>query len=104
MRRVCNVHDPADDRFDISAVMGPDEYHDGYPDAPGQGVRNNAYTNVLAAWVMARALEAVDLLTRQDCAPLWHRLDIRPRERQRWDQPAAAGAVPRGRDQSIRRI
>jgi trehalose/maltose hydrolase-like predicted phosphorylase len=30
------VHDPADDRFDISAVMGPDEYHDGYPDAPGQ--------------------------------------------------------------------
>jgi trehalose/maltose hydrolase-like predicted phosphorylase len=88
------VHDPADDRFDISAVMGPDEYHDGYPDAPGQGVRNNAYTNVLAAWVMARALEAVDLLTRQDCAPLWHRLDIRPRERQRWDRISRRLRVP----------
>ena len=25
------THDPADDRYDIRGVMGPDEYHDGYP-------------------------------------------------------------------------
>ena len=37
-----------DDRYDIAGVMGPDEYHDGYPDAAQPGLRNNAYTNVMA--------------------------------------------------------
>ena len=32
--------------------MGPDEYHDGYPDARRAGLDNNAYTNVMAAWVL----------------------------------------------------
>ncbi|MFP5368361.1 MAG: family 65 glycosyl hydrolase, partial [Actinomycetes bacterium] len=53
------THDPADDRYHIAGVMGPDEYHDGYPDAPGGGLRDNAYTNVLAAWVCARAGDVV---------------------------------------------
>ncbi|MBR7552265.1 hypothetical protein KC220_27360, partial [Mycobacterium tuberculosis] len=56
------TYDPADDRFDISGVMGPDEYHDGYPDTPGGGLRNNTYTNVLTAWVLARARDIVQLL------------------------------------------
>ncbi|MDT5135571.1 MAG: hypothetical protein QOE41_4882 [Mycobacterium sp.] len=88
------VHNPVDDRFDINGVMGPDEYHDGYPDAPGQGVRNNAYTNVLASWVMARAEETVDLLTRRDCVPLWRRLDIRTGERERWARISRRLRVP----------
>jgi trehalose/maltose hydrolase-like predicted phosphorylase len=56
------THDPDDDRFDISGVMGPDEYHDAYPGADAPGLRNNAYTNVLAAWVCWRTLDAVALL------------------------------------------
>ena len=88
------VHDPVDDRFDISGVMGPDEYHDGYPDAPGQGLRNNAYTNVLAAWVLARATETVDMLTRRDCAPLWHRLHFRAGELAHWDRVSRGLRVP----------
>jgi trehalose/maltose hydrolase-like predicted phosphorylase len=88
------VHDPVDDRFDISGVMGPDEYHDGYPDAPGQGLRNNAYTNVLAAWVLAHATETVDMLTRRDCAPLWHRLHFRPGELAHWDRVSRGLRVP----------
>ncbi|HEY3547346.1 MAG TPA: HAD-IA family hydrolase, partial [Propionicimonas sp.] len=43
--------DPHEDRFHIEGVMGPDEYHDGYPHNPGGGIRDNAYTNVMAAWV-----------------------------------------------------
>ena len=31
------AYDERDDRFHIRGVMGPDEYHDGYPDAPGRG-------------------------------------------------------------------
>lgn len=50
------------DRYEIRGVMGPDEYHDGYPDREQPGVDNNAYTNVMTVWVLRRALDALDLL------------------------------------------
>src|SRR5690606_9181716 len=50
------------ERHRILGVMGPDEYHDAYPDADRPGLDDNAYTNVMAAWVLVRALELVRLL------------------------------------------
>ncbi|MFE6667256.1 glycoside hydrolase family 65 protein [Streptomyces sp. NPDC057697] len=44
-------------RYRILGVVGPDEYHDAYPGAAAPGIDDNAYTNVSAAWVLARALE-----------------------------------------------
>ena len=44
----------ADGRRHIRHVIGPDEYH--------EDVDDNAFTNVMARWNIARALEAVDLL------------------------------------------
>ena len=50
------TYDRADDRFDLRGVMGPDEYHDGYPWRDEPGIDNNAYTNVMVVWVLiARA-------------------------------------------------
>lgn len=77
-------HDPGDDRYDISGVMGPDEFHDGYPGSPGGGVRNNAYTNVLTAWLLGRVEEVMDLLAGRDCGALWDRIDLRAGEREHW--------------------
>ena len=57
-------------------------------------LRNNAYTNVLAAWVLARAAETVDLLTGRDCVPLWRRLDIRPGELEHWERVSRRMRVP----------
>ena len=51
------TYDRADDRFDLRGVMGPDEYHDGYPWRDEPGVDNNAYTNVMAAWTLTKALD-----------------------------------------------
>ena len=78
-------YDPAADRFHIAGVMGPDEYHDGYPDAPGAGLRDNAYTNVLAAWVCRHATETLAVLAGHDCDDLVARLGITPDEPARWD-------------------
>ena len=50
-------YDPHRDRYSIDHVMGPDDSHDGYPDRPGAGVRDNAYTNVMTAWVLRRAID-----------------------------------------------
>jgi trehalose/maltose hydrolase-like predicted phosphorylase len=44
----------ADGRRHIRHVIGPDEYH--------EDVDDNAFTNLMARWNIARALEAVDLL------------------------------------------
>ena len=44
--------DEAGARYHVRGVMGPDEYHDGYPGAERPGVDDNAYTNVMAVWVL----------------------------------------------------
>jgi trehalose/maltose hydrolase-like predicted phosphorylase len=44
----------ADGKRHIRHVIGPDEYH--------EDVDDNAFTNVMARWNIARALEAIDLL------------------------------------------
>jgi trehalose/maltose hydrolase-like predicted phosphorylase/beta-phosphoglucomutase-like phosphatase (HAD superfamily) len=46
-------------RYEIRGVMGPDEYHDAYPDAQRPGIDNNTYTNVMAVWVLRRAMDAL---------------------------------------------
>ncbi|GAB2448914.1 glycoside hydrolase family 65 protein [Streptomyces incanus] len=64
------VFDSAAGRYRIRGVVGPDEYHDGYPGAARPGLDDNTYTNVTAAWVITRAL---DLLRR---LPAWHRREL----------------------------
>ena len=42
---------PERERYEIHGVMGPDEFHEKYPGAAEGGLRNNAYTNVMVAWI-----------------------------------------------------
>lgn len=86
-------YDPAADRFHVSGVMGPDEYHDGYPEAPGRGLRDNAYTNVLAAWVCRRAVDTVESLAGHDCDDLLGRLGVAEHEPDRWGHMSRRLAV-----------
>ncbi|WP_373531784.1 beta-phosphoglucomutase family hydrolase [Vampirovibrio sp.] len=57
-----STYDPAQGRYEIKGVMGPDEYHDGYPGADKPGLNNNAYTNIFAVWVFCRALDILKIL------------------------------------------
>ena len=56
------TYDQDRDRYSINGVIGPDEFHSGYPDRPFEGIDNNAYTNVMAVWVILRAFEALELM------------------------------------------
>ncbi|HEX5367138.1 MAG TPA: HAD-IA family hydrolase, partial [Acidimicrobiales bacterium] len=87
-------HDPVDDRYDVRGVMGPDEFHDGYPDRPGQGIDNNAYVNVMTAWVLARTLEGLDALGRERAGELRERLAVDDAELARWDHVSRRLRVP----------
>ena len=79
-------YNPALDRFEIKGVMGPDEYHDGYPGAEAPGLDNNAYTNVMSVWVICRALEILDVLPDHQARELWEQLDLTAREVDRWEE------------------
>jgi trehalose/maltose hydrolase-like predicted phosphorylase/beta-phosphoglucomutase-like phosphatase (HAD superfamily) len=76
------------ERYEILGVMGPDEYHEGYPGAGEQGLRNNTYTNVMAVWVLQRALEALEELPPHYRQELVQELTIRDDELDRWREIA----------------
>jgi hypothetical protein len=88
------VHDPRDDRFHIDTVMGPDEFHDGYPCQPGSGVRDNAYTNILTAWLLYRTIDLLQVLDGYDCGQLRDRLHVSADETARWNQISRRLTVP----------
>ncbi|MHB1064081.1 MAG: beta-phosphoglucomutase family hydrolase [Georgenia sp.] len=87
-------YDAATDRYHLAGVMGPDEYHDGYPDAPGQGLADNAYTNVLTAWVCRRAVDVLAAVAGHGCDDLHARLGIRSAEPAAWEHVSRRLAVP----------
>ncbi|MGK2939391.1 MAG: glycoside hydrolase family 65 protein [Solirubrobacteraceae bacterium] len=87
-------YDAARDRYVIRGVMGPDEYHDGYPDRDEGGLDNNAYTNIMAAWVFCRTQEALDRLPEPRRRTLLERLGVDRDELARWDSLSRRLFVP----------
>ncbi len=86
--------DEAKGRYVIRGVIGPDEFHSGYPDRPYDGIDNNAYTNVMAVWVIVRALDALDALPLRNRLDLMETLGIDGRELDRWDEVSQRMYVP----------
>jgi trehalose/maltose hydrolase-like predicted phosphorylase len=86
--------DPGLDRFVIRGVMGPDEFHTGYPGAEDVGLDNNAYTNVMAVWVLRRALEVLEALPVRRRVELTETLALRPSEVKLWQQMIRKMFVP----------
>ncbi|MFJ8625078.1 glycoside hydrolase family 65 protein [Kitasatospora sp. NPDC093550] len=82
------------ERWSIRGVLGPDEYHDAYPWAARPGLNDNAYTNVLASWVLARAQDALDVLPGYRRDELRERLDLDDAELERWHEIGRRLHVP----------
>ncbi|HJU16892.1 MAG TPA: beta-phosphoglucomutase family hydrolase [Stellaceae bacterium] len=85
-------------RYDIRGVIGPDEFHDRYPDRDAPGLDNNTYTNVMAAWCLARALDLFRLLPDERCQELREALALQQSEIAHWDEVSRTLYVPFHRD------
>jgi trehalose/maltose hydrolase-like predicted phosphorylase len=81
-------------RFEILGVMGPDEYHEKYPGSEEPGLRNNAYTNVMAVWVIQRALELLELLSPTRVSEISESIGLSPDEVERWQDITRKMTVP----------
>ena len=88
------AYDPVRGRYTIRGVVGPDEFHTGYPGLPGDGIDNNAYTNVMTAWLIQRAFDTLDLLPRHRRIELIGKLGLSAEELKRWDHVSRRLFVP----------
>jgi trehalose/maltose hydrolase-like predicted phosphorylase len=85
---------PERERYEIHGVMGPDEFHDKYPDARQGGLRNNAYTNVLVAWLCHIASQLLPLLPASRAEALRVRLGLGDDELAMWQDMSRRMFVP----------
>ncbi|WP_230396267.1 glycoside hydrolase family 65 protein [Streptomyces blattellae] len=81
-------------RHRIRGVVGPDEYHEAYPDAPEAGLDDNAYTNVTAAWVLTRTLELLSALPEPRRRELVERTGLDGGEVEQWEDVSRTLHVP----------
>ena len=83
-----------DGQVEIVGVMGPDEFHEAYPGAAKGGLRNNAYTNVMAAWCIERALQALDVLDEAQRAAVAELVSLCEEELDRWREAVCGMKIP----------
>ncbi|MEU1850649.1 glycosyl hydrolase family 65 protein [Streptomyces sp. NPDC019990] len=81
-------------RHRIRGVVGPDEYHEAYPDAEQPGLDDNAYTNVTAAWVLARTLGVLRTLPEPRRRELVERTGLDDGEPDHWEDVSRTLHVP----------
>ncbi|MGW3171451.1 glycoside hydrolase family 65 protein [Streptomyces sp. NPDC001153] len=81
-------------RYRIRGVMGPDEYHDAYPGAARPGLDDNAYTNVTAAWVLARALDLLTTMPEPRREELAESIGLDEDEPARWEEISRTLHIP----------
>jgi trehalose/maltose hydrolase-like predicted phosphorylase len=81
-------------RYRIRGVVGPDEYHDGYPWNSRPGLDDNAYTNVMASWTLHTARALLKELPSYRRGELLERLGVDGAELAGWDRIAHRLHVP----------
>ncbi len=81
-------------KYELKGVIGPDEYHTCYPGADKPGLHNNAYTNIMAAWVLKRASDVLQLFTEANRAELLSSLDLDEQELNRWQEISSTMYIP----------
>jgi trehalose/maltose hydrolase-like predicted phosphorylase len=77
-------YDQKDERYHTYNIMGPDEFHEKYPEASEPGLTDNAYTNFLIVWVLMRSHDALYTLSPAQRLRLQKKLGLSQKEIRRW--------------------
>jgi HAD superfamily hydrolase (TIGR01509 family) len=85
-------------RYDIAGVMGPDEYHEAYTNTKSGGITNNAYTNLMVAWLFKCAFEIVDQLETDALNTLYQKIELSEKEQENWLNISTRLAIPLSED------
>jgi len=79
-------HNEKTGRYEIKGIMGPDEFHTGYPWNDEPGLDNNAYTNIMAVWILCRALDVLEIIPADRRRSLWENLSLQEEDLELWEE------------------
>lgn len=82
------------ERYVINNVVGPDEYHTQYPHSEEPGINNNAYTNVMAAWVLKTACRVFEELVPTRKVEIRNSLKICEEDFLQWNEVSRKLYIP----------
>jgi trehalose/maltose hydrolase-like predicted phosphorylase len=69
--------------------MGPDEFHEKYRDTEEGGLKDNAYTNIMVAWMFSKAAQLLEKMEPGKKAALCDKLRLTGGETERWNDIAS---------------
>jgi len=72
-------------KYSIKKVMGPDEFHESYPDAKEGGINDNAYTNLMVAWLFGKVPDILEMIWDEDIEVL-KKISITEDEINHWNE------------------
>ena len=71
-------------KYEIKKVMGPDEFHEKYPDADEGGLKDNAYTNIMVSWLFMRAFDLVNEMNHTARIRVLDKINLKEAELKNW--------------------
>lgn len=71
-------------KYHIEGVMGPDEFHEALPDSGEEGIKDNAYTNIMAVWLFEKALEISETIDDAVLRRVMEKIHLGFDELQKW--------------------
>jgi beta-phosphoglucomutase family hydrolase len=81
-------------RYEIHRVMGPDEFHEGYPDSSEGGLSNNAYTNIMVIWALSTAEDILGNIRDAAREHLMKKIQLTNEELEKWSQIRESLRIP----------
>ncbi len=83
-----------DGRYHIRQVVGPDEFHTQYPDSEDGGLDDNAYTNIMTAWLLHKTTNTFKHRPETVKQEMHRRLNFEESELELWDDIVRKMYVP----------
>ncbi|NQU85105.1 MAG: glycoside hydrolase family 65 protein, partial [Mariniphaga sp.] len=78
------VLDNSTGRYSILKVMGPDEFHEEHKSSPEGGLKDNAYTNIMVAWLFKKAFETISKLPKKSIENITSKINLGEEELISW--------------------
>ena len=71
-------------RYSINNVMGPDEFHEKYPEANEGGLKDNTYTNIMVVWMFTKAQQFLNEIGEERKNKIFDKINLSDEETTKW--------------------
>ncbi len=92
-----SVLDESTGKYSISNVMGPDEFHEKHEASEGGGLKDNAYTNIMVAWLFKKAFGILKDLSEAS-EKIKEKIKLMQDELELWEQISTNLNIPVSED------